>query len=66
MSRLTMTGTHKGEYAGIPPTGKYVTWTGILIFRITDGKVVEAWANNDALGFFQQLVVIPPLGEGVG
>ncbi len=45
--RLTTTGTHKGEMAGIPPSGKPVSITSISIYRIADGKVVESWdANN--------------------
>src|SRR5437868_2420168 len=39
--RWRMGGTHTGELMGIPPTGKQVTWTGITIYRLTDGKIVE-------------------------
>ena len=35
--RVTVTGTHTGEYRGIPPTGKKITFTGIRIWRIVDG-----------------------------
>jgi predicted ester cyclase len=41
IARVRMTGTHKGEYFGIPPTGKSVGITGIDIVRIEDGKAVE-------------------------
>jgi steroid delta-isomerase-like uncharacterized protein len=64
--RWTATGTHQGELIGIPPTGKQVTNTGISIFRITDGKIVEEWVNWSTLSFMQQLGVIPPIGEGAG
>lgn len=60
--RWTARGTQTGEFLGIPPTGKQVTLTGIVIFRIAGGKIVEIWENYDALGMMQQLGVIPPLG----
>lgn len=59
-SRVTMTGTHKGELQGIPPTGKEVNTTMILITRFADGMVAEDWESRDDLGLLQQLGVIPP------
>ena len=56
----TMTGTHKGAFQGLPPTDKSLTWTGITIVRIADGKIVERWANVDVLAILQQLGVVPP------
>ena len=53
--RYTITGTHKGEFQGIDPTGKSIKITGIAIHRIANGKIVEIWANWDALGLMQQL-----------
>ena len=53
--RYTITGTHKGEFQGIAPTGKSIRMTGIAIHRITDDKIVEIWSNWDALGLMQQL-----------
>jgi predicted ester cyclase len=61
VSRWTIRGTHKGEYMGIAPTGKQVTITGISIYRIEKGKIVEDWANSDMLGMLQQLGAIPSL-----
>jgi len=61
-TRWTITGTHKGEFRGIPPTNKKVTIWGISIDRIAGGKVVEEWERFDTLGFMQQLGLIPPLG----
>jgi steroid delta-isomerase-like uncharacterized protein len=55
VARLTARGTHQGAFRGIPPTGRTVTWTGIRIFRIANGKIVEHWANWDDLGLLQQL-----------
>ena len=57
--RFSGTGTHKGEFFGIPPTGKAIKITGMNIFRIADGKIVEHWNNADDLGLMQQLGVIP-------
>lgn len=46
---------HIGEIAGIPPTGKDLTATGIDIYRIVDGKIVEQWYEMDFTGLLQQL-----------
>ena len=52
---FTITGTHKGEFQGIKPTGKSIKMTGIAIHRIANGKIVEIWGNWDALGLLKQL-----------
>ena len=66
VARWTLHGTHQGELetplGRIPPTGKHVALTGIHIFRIADGKIVERWAEADMLGMLQQLGVIAPAG----
>lgn len=56
-------GTHDGELLGIPPTGREVTLSGIVIFRIANGQVAERWAQFDSLGMLQQLGVVPPPDE---
>jgi predicted ester cyclase len=53
-----MSGTHKGEIEGIPPTGKKVTIRGISIEHVVGGKFVETWETYDTLGFMQQLGVV--------
>lgn len=54
--RITETGTHIGApFAGVPPTGKRITWTCICIYRIANGKLVEEWFNEDSLSIMQQL-----------
>jgi steroid delta-isomerase-like uncharacterized protein len=60
--RFTNRGTHQGEGMGIPPTGKRVVYTGIDIFRIEDGRIVERWGEVDGLGLGQQLGTVPPIG----
>jgi len=57
--RFKGTGTHTGEYRGLAPTGKKFTETGVLIWRIVDGKIVKKEsAVYDELDFFKQLGVI--------
>lgn len=59
VTHWTATGTHKGEFKGIPATGQKVKISAIDIDRISDGKFVECWSNMDELGLMQQLGVIP-------
>jgi steroid delta-isomerase-like uncharacterized protein len=61
--RWTFTGTHKGEFMGIPPTNKKITAWGIKIYRVVDGKFVESWERFDDLGLMQQLGVVSTQGE---
>jgi steroid delta-isomerase-like uncharacterized protein len=63
VGRFTVTGTHTGEFMGIPPTGKGVSVTAIQVFRIANGKIQEAWLQIDRLGMLQQLGVIPSPGQ---
>lgn len=59
VTRQTSHATHQGEFQGIPPTGKQVTVTAIVIDHIVGGKLVEHWASPDLLGLMQQLGAIP-------
>ena len=54
--------TQRGEFMGIPPTGKDVTFTWVAIDRIEGGKIVEAWSEGDGLGLLRQLGAIPTPG----
>jgi steroid delta-isomerase-like uncharacterized protein len=65
-SRWTLTGTHQGEFNGIPATGKVVNVSGVSIWKIVDGKNVEEWEIVDTMSMLQQLGVIPAPGEGEG
>jgi len=60
--RWTLTGTHKGEFMGIPPTNKKVTMWVITIVHIADGKFVEEWERYDTLGLMRQLGLVPTPG----
>ena len=57
--RNTMTGTQKGEYMGMPASGKPISVEAIDIVRFKDGKMVEHWGQMDAMGMMQQLGGMP-------
>ena len=59
-TRLTYTGTHKGNLRDISSTGAKVTFTGICTFEISEDKIVEGRTEYDALGLMLQLGVIEP------
>jgi steroid delta-isomerase-like uncharacterized protein len=48
-------GTHEGEYWGFAPTGKRMTFRGISIIHIVDGKIVEEWGYDNAWEWMEQL-----------
>jgi predicted ester cyclase len=54
-ARITMSGTHTGSFMGIPPTGKFISFTGMYIARIADGKIIEHWGEEDSVSLLQQL-----------
>ena len=57
--RESYRGTHKGNFMGIPPTGRKVTMELIDFVRVRDRKIVEHWNIVDQLGLMQQLGVLP-------
>jgi steroid delta-isomerase-like uncharacterized protein len=56
---VILTGTHRGEMAGMPATGKSVEFGSTDIIRVEDGKVAEHWGTTDNLSLMQQLGAIP-------
>ncbi len=66
VTRWTMRGTHQGQFMGITPTGKPVTITGLILSRISGGKLMEAWDRFDTLHFMQQLGAIPARTQATG
>ncbi|MFC1714280.1 ester cyclase [Candidatus Poribacteria bacterium] len=58
--RMTGTGSHQGNFMGLPATGVHMTVTMISTVQIVGGKIVETWSNADQLGLMQQLGVIAP------
>jgi steroid delta-isomerase-like uncharacterized protein len=63
-ARMPFTGTHTGPVLDLPPTGRPVRVTEIVIFRIADGKIVEAWEEYDELGLRRQLGAVRPGAAG--
>jgi len=57
--RFRADGSHLGEFQGYPPTGRPVVWTGINIFRIECGRIVESWSEVDGVGRLEQIGVLP-------
>jgi steroid delta-isomerase-like uncharacterized protein len=57
--RHRLQGTHQAEFLGIPGTGRQVDVNGIVVFRVENGKIAEAWLNADIMGMMQQLGVVP-------
>jgi steroid delta-isomerase-like uncharacterized protein len=62
--RYTARGTQHGELTGLPPTGKPVTVTGIVISRFAGGRWAEDWHSQDTLGMLQQLGAFPAPAAG--
>jgi len=58
--RWTFRGAHTGEFNGIPATGRRVTTTGVDVFRMADGKIVERWAYDDGSLMRQLTDPAPP------
>ena len=58
-ARVAFRGTHRGEFQGIPPTGKEVAFSSMEVNRVVGGKVEEHWVELDQLGLMQQLGAIP-------
>ena len=59
----TFSGTHQGEYLGIPATGKKISVEGITIHHIKNGKILDSYTRWDALGLMRQLGAVPAQGR---
>ena len=57
--RNTVTGTHEGDFMGIAPTGRRITYKEIMIFRVTGGRISKTWGVVDTLSQLRQLGAIP-------
>ncbi|MEO0769465.1 MAG: ester cyclase [Cyanobacteria bacterium J06649_4] len=53
--RWHMTGTHKGEFRGIPASNNTVSMQGVSLFRFEEGQIAEIWMNENDLGLMEQL-----------
>ena len=59
VARMWVRGTHRGEFLGVPATGRAVAVQSVETFRLARGRVAEQWVLMDALGLLQQLGAIP-------
>jgi len=57
--RWTVSGTHTGDYFGIPPTGKKFNITGMNHWKLANGKAIEGWVSRDDMGLMRQLGLMP-------
>ncbi|MFT4038827.1 MAG: ester cyclase [Thermomicrobiales bacterium] len=57
--RYSSTGTHTGEFQGIAPTGKTVTWTGMNFYLIECGRIADVWSEVDAMSRLAQITGTP-------
>jgi steroid delta-isomerase-like uncharacterized protein len=65
-ARISFTGTHQGDFFGLPPTGKAIAAGGMACLRIADGRVVEQWTEADVIGLLQQLGAVPTPQQASG
>ena len=59
-TRGTMRGTHLGQFMGVAPTSKQLSWSVLLMDTIVDGRIVLHYANADWIGVLVKLGVVPP------
>jgi steroid delta-isomerase-like uncharacterized protein len=64
--RSTMTGTHDGEYKGIPATGRHISAESAEVFRVADGKFVGYWCLANVAGLMRQLTEEPVATASAG
>jgi steroid delta-isomerase-like uncharacterized protein len=54
VNHWSLRGTHRGEWYGVAATGKAITYTGVNVFRLVDGKAVESWGYWELGAFLRQ------------
>jgi steroid delta-isomerase-like uncharacterized protein len=59
VQRWTNSGMHDGEFLGVPPTGNRVRFSGVSIYTVRDGKIIEDWTYFDTMDLLQQLDAAP-------
>jgi predicted ester cyclase len=59
-SRFEWTGAHRGEFMGVPPTGRRVRVWGVVIDRLVDGRIKDTRILMDTIGLMMQLGALPP------
>jgi steroid delta-isomerase-like uncharacterized protein len=63
--RLNVTGTHKGEFQGIQPSGKKLSLDEMAFLTIIDGRITEGWITSDTMSFMQQIGAIPTTSRAI-
>jgi steroid delta-isomerase-like uncharacterized protein len=63
VARMTWTGTHRGEFLGVRPTGRTVTYVGAGIFQVRQGKIQEGWVVGDTQELWRALGVLALPGD---
>src|SRR5829696_6224330 len=66
VARWRSRATHRGDYMGIPPSGKEVQFIGISVYRIEEGKIAESWTVEDQFGLMRQIGAIREPGQAQG
>ena len=64
--RLNVTGTHKGEFQGIPPSGRKLSLDEMAFLTIVDGRITEGWITSDTMSFMQQIGAVPTTSLAIG
>jgi predicted ester cyclase len=59
--RITLSGTHKGTFMGVPASGRRFEITDHPHYRLSNGRIVDVWDSPDMLTMMQQLGILPPL-----
>jgi steroid delta-isomerase-like uncharacterized protein len=59
VARVSVRGTHRGEFAGVAPTDNRIEVSAIDVFRLEGGKIAEHWGRMDEMGMMRQLGVVP-------
>ena len=61
--RWSASGLHDNTFAGIPATGKKVSFSGASVYRLVNNRIAESWYIYDMLGLLQQLGAVPIAAE---
>jgi steroid delta-isomerase-like uncharacterized protein len=62
-AHITGYGTHEAEFLGVPATHKQIQMSGMVMWRIKDGKIVEHWGVNDTMDLLRQLGTLAQSGD---
>lgn len=63
VKRWTASGLHNNTFAGIPPSGKEVRFSGVSVYKLANDRITESWYLYDMLGLLQQLGAVPAAAE---